>query len=181
MNKIFNEMIDINLNPFPSLITARLILRRLQLSDADEIFLLRSDDSVNAFIDRQKATSVSDATAFINKIITIQTNGEGLMWAIQFKDDLKLIGTIGIWNIKEDKGEAEIGFELLPLYQGIGIMLEALQSAIQFAFENLKLKTIVANSRGDNLKSISLLEKCGFIKASKANGAYLICKLSSDC
>jgi ribosomal-protein-alanine N-acetyltransferase len=106
----------IDLNPFQKIFTPRLLLRQLQIDDAKEIFLLRSDDSVNAFIDRPRATLVSEATAFINKIITIQANSEGLMSAIAFKDDRKLIGTIGIWNFIKEKAEAEIGYELLPQY-----------------------------------------------------------------
>jgi len=172
-------MVAINLNPFPKLITTRLFLRQLQFSDANEIFQLRSDDSVNAFIGRQKAASVDDATAFINKIIAIQNNGEGLMWAITLKDDPKLIGTIGIWNIVKEKAEAEIGYELLPQYQGKGIMQEALKTAIKFGFETLKLKKFVAESRVDNLRSVSLLAKCGFTKTGEINGDYLSYELSN--
>jgi len=173
-------MVAINLNPFPKLITTRLLLRQLQLSDANQIFLLRTDDSVNAFIDRQKATSIDDATAFINKIMAIQNNSEGLMWAITRKDDPELIGTIGIWNIVKEKAEAEIGYELLPQYHGKGIMREALKTAIKFAFDTLKLKTIVAQPRADNLKSINLLEKCGFTKTDKTDDAYLIYELRDN-
>lgn len=173
-------MVAINLNPFPKLVTARLLLRQLQLSDVNQIFLLRSDDSVNAFIDRQKATSVDEADAFIHKIIVLQNNGEGLMWAITLRDDPKLIGTISIRNIVKEKAEAEIGYELLPQYQGRGMMLEALKTTIKFGFETLKLKTIVAESRADNLRSVKLLEKCGFTKTGKTDGAYLIYELSGN-
>jgi len=175
-----NQMVAINLNPFPKLSTARLLLRQLQLSDANEIFLLRADDSVNAFIDRQKATSIDDATAFIKQIIAIQNNSQGLMWAITLQHDPKLIGTIGIYNIVKEKAEAEIGYELLPQYQGKGIMPEALKTAIKFGLETLKLKTIVAEPRADNLRSINLLEKCGFTKTDETAGAYLIYKLNGN-
>lgn len=173
-------MSPINLTPFPKLNTTRLLLRQLQLGDASEIFLLRSDDSVNAFIGRQKATSIDDATAFINNIFTIQNNGEGLMWAIMLRDDPKLLGTISIRNIVKEKAEAEIGFELLPRYQGKGIMLEALKAVIKFCFKTLQLKTIVAESRADNLRSVRLLEKCGFTKTGGTDGKYLIYELNGN-
>lgn len=166
----------INITPFPQLTTARLFLRQLQLSDANEIFLLRSDDSVNAFIDRPKAVSVDEATAFINKIIAIQNNGEGLMWAITLHNAPKLIGVIGIWNIVQEKAEAEIGYELLPQYQGKGLMAEALTAALQFGFDTLKLKTIIAEPRADNLGSVTLLEKSGFTKTDETHGSYLVYK-----
>jgi len=165
--------------PFPQLTTPRLLLRQLQLSDANEIFLLRTDDSVNAFIDRPKATSIDDATAFINKIFAIQNNGDGIMWAITLSNAPQLIGTIGIWNIVKEKAEAEIGYELLPQYQGKGIMQEALKAAITFAFKTMKLKTIVAEPRADNQGSIKLLEKSGFTKTDETHGAYLVYKVDS--
>jgi len=173
-------MNNINFNLIPDLITKRLVLRQLQLSDANEIFLLRTDDQINAFIDRPRAIVISDATAFINKIMTLQNNSEGLMWAITYREDPKLIGTIGIWNIVKERAQAEIGYELLPQYQGKGIMLEALRSALKVAFESLKLETVVAHPRGDNLKSIRLLEKYGFINTHQTDGAYLVYKLSSN-
>jgi RimJ/RimL family protein N-acetyltransferase len=56
-------------------------------------------------------------------------------------------------------------------------MQEALRTAIEFAFENLNLTTIVAYSRADNLKSISLLTKCDFINTDKTDGNYLLYRL----
>lgn len=171
-------MLDLPLQLFPELSSARLHLRQLQPGDANKIFLLRSDDRVNAFIDRPKATSVDEAAAFINKIGVIVVNGEGLMWAITIKDDPMLIGTIGVFNIIKEKSEAEIGYEMLPRFQGQGLMLEGLRSAIAFAFGTLKLKTIVANSRVENLPSIIFLEKCGFMKTEVRDGQYLMYQLT---
>ena len=177
---IFDKMLPINLTPFPKLSTTRLLLRQLQLSDANEIFLLRADDTVNAFIDRQKATSIDEAAAFINKIIAIQNNGEGIMWAITLNHDPKLLGTISIRNIVKEKAEAEIGFELLPQLQGKGIMLEALKAVVKLCFDTMKLKKIVAEPRADNLRSVKLLEKCGFTKTDGTDGKYLIYELSGN-
>ncbi|MDB5022424.1 MAG: hypothetical protein JWP78_179 [Mucilaginibacter sp.] len=39
-------MPELNLTPFPELITPRLFLRELRTEDAEEIFLLRSDEKV---------------------------------------------------------------------------------------------------------------------------------------
>ena len=171
-------MIDINFQPCPKLITERLYLRQLKVSDANEIFLLRSNDSVNAFINRQKAASVVEADAFITRISTMQANNEAIMWAIVRKGFDQLIGTIGIWNFEIENAQAEIGFEMLPQHQGNGLMFEALTSTINFAFKNLLLNKIVANARQDNQRSIKLLEKCSFIKSDERDGEYISYKLS---
>ena len=42
-----------NFTPFPNLTTNRLILRQLSENDSKEIFSLRTDKSVNKYLDRQ--------------------------------------------------------------------------------------------------------------------------------
>ncbi|SMO52694.1 GNAT family N-acetyltransferase [Solitalea koreensis] len=158
----------IEFNPFPGLSTERLALRQLSLADEKEILKLRSDERVNEFLDRAKAETIEDARSFINKIIT-GTN-ECFYWAITFKNTPQLIGTICFWNLSEDRFQAEVGYELLPEFQGKGIMTEVLLAVIQFGFETMKLKTIVADLRADNLNSRRLLEKTGFkIDANMVN------------
>ena len=59
---------NLNFIPFPTLTTERLILRRMNITDQNEIFFLRSDESVLKFIDIPKAETVDDAIKFIEKI-----------------------------------------------------------------------------------------------------------------
>lgn len=172
-------MLKLNLTPFPELITPRLFLRELRMEDAGEIFLLRSDEKVNEFVDRATATSIDDARQFISKIITNQNNGESLMWAITLKNEPKLIGTIVYWNIIKEKDEAEVGYELLPQWHGKGIMQETLSKVIEFGFETLGLKTIVADPKTGNQRSVNLLEKCGFIKKDITDNGYLIYEIGA--
>ena len=62
--------------------------------------------------------------------------------------------------------KAEIGFELSPAYQGKGIMKEAIPPVIDFAFNELELKTIEGEVAKENQRSIRIMEKNGF-KISK--------------
>jgi [ribosomal protein S5]-alanine N-acetyltransferase len=48
------------------------------------------------------------------------------------------------WHIDWKRNSAEIGYELLPEYQGKGIMSEALEKVIGFGFANLGFETITA-------------------------------------
>ena len=166
-----------NFPPFTDLKTERLLLRQLQPEDAEEIFQLRSDKKVNAFLDRAIATSIDDARQFINMIIAAQNNNKSMMWVITLKDSPKLIGTIVYWNIVKEKDEAEVGYELLPQYHGQGIMQEALSKVIEFGFETVGLKTIVADPKAINEPSVKLLEKCGFVKKDVIENGYLIYEL----
>src|ERR1700733_10784775 len=101
-----------NFPPFTNLTTERLVLRELRLTDANEIFLLRSNKEVNELIDRVTATSIDEAHQFIKMIISNQLNDKSVMWVITLKDDPKLIGTIVYWNIVKEKDQAEIGYEM---------------------------------------------------------------------
>jgi len=163
--------------PFTNLITDRLILRELQASDAEQIFKIRTDPRVNEFLDREPSRSVDDSLKFINNILKAQNNKDTIMWAIALKNEPKLIGTALYWHIVKDQNKAELGYEMLPEYWGQGIMREALTEVIRFGFETMQLKTIVAETRADNLKSINALEKCGFEQRGSAGDAYLMYEL----
>ncbi len=101
------------------------------------------------------------------------------MWVITLKDEPKLIGTIVYWNIVKEKDQAEIGYEMLPQYHGKGVMHEALLKVIDFGFNTLGLKTIVAEPKANNQPSVKLLEKCGFVKTDETEYGYLIYQLES--
>ena len=163
--------------PFTNLITDRLVLRELQANDAEQIFKIRTNPRVNQFIDREPSKSIDDSLKFIRNILKAQHNNDSIMWAITLKNDPKLIGTVVYWHIVKEKDKAEIGYEMLPEYFGKGIMREALTEVIRFGFENMLLKTIVAETRADNLRSVNALYKCGFEQTGLAEDGYLVFKL----
>ena len=92
--------------------------------------------------------------------------GQWFYWAICLTETDQLIGTICLWNFSEDRSRAEIGYELLPAFQGKGIMQEAVEAILAFGFEKLSLHGIEAIPTSDNKASIRLLEKNHFVKAS---------------
>ncbi|MFZ1517176.1 MAG: GNAT family N-acetyltransferase [Ignavibacteriaceae bacterium] len=153
-----------NFSPFPILETERLFLRKLSLDDAEEIFALRSNDEVNKYIDRPKAGDIDEAIAFINKVNIGVANDNWLYWVICFKDNPMLIGTICLWNLNEVENKAEVGYELIPEYQGKGIAKEALSKIIEFAFDLVQLNKIEAYTHKENLASTRLLEKFNFVR-----------------
>jgi len=137
-------------------------LRRLTSEDAQEIYSLRSNESVNLYLDRQPALSLDDAHVFIEKINATIDKNDGIYWAICLKENPRLIGTICYFDFSETEESAEIGYELHPFYQHKGIMHEALSVIIPFGFQTLGLKSIAAVLSADNENSIRLLEKNRF-------------------
>lgn len=164
---LVNQKDKMNFTPFPTLSTERLILRQMNSYDKHEIFKLRSDARVLKFIDIKKAETIADAEAFIEKINTGIANNESILWGICLKGSSALIGTICFWNILKEDLVAEIGYALLPGFQGKGIMQEAIEKVIEYGFISMKLKSIVADLKSANIKSINLLERNDFIYTGK--------------
>ena len=155
-------MINRSFSPFPVLTTKRLVLRQLLESDAEEIFLLRSDAVINKYLNRQPSKSSADALKFITIINESIAKNESLYWAITMADNSKLIGTVCLFDISAEHNSGEIGYELLTDHQGQGIMNEAITSVIKFAFQIPGLTTINAVSHKDNQASLKLLQKLNF-------------------
>jgi ribosomal-protein-alanine N-acetyltransferase len=148
-----------NLKTFPILATERLTLRQLSASDVQEIFLLRSDTSINKYVDRRPSKTLEDALEFIDKIKSNSLS----YWAIALKGNEKLIGTICLFDVSEEQKKCEMGYELLTEYQGKGIMREAAKKIIEYSIQTLGVKTIDAYTHKDNQSSTNLLKELKFI------------------
>ena len=157
-------MKTLNFTPFPTLKTKRLLLRRLQESDAETVYKLRTDQDVIKYIDRPLSRNDNTGLAFVERITSNVKDNSAIYWVITLKDNPKLIGTICLWNFSEDHTIAEIGYELLPEYQKQGIMNEAVNAVLDFGFNSLGFKDIEAFTHKDNLGSKNLLRKHGFIE-----------------
>ena len=157
-------MLTINFSPFPNLETERLLLRRVNFNDLKEIFALRSNADTMKYIPRPLVKTDEDALEHIAMIDTKIEANEGINWAITFKDDPKLIGIIGHYRIKPEHYRAELGYMLLPEYQGKGIISEAVKEAINYGFNVMKLHSLEAVIAPDNYASAKVLEKNGFVK-----------------
>src|SRR5262250_136288 len=153
--------------PFPVLRTERLTLRQLLVTDEQEIFTLRSDSEINKYLNRQVSNTIDDARNFINKVNENINKNDSLYWAITLSDKNKLIGTICLFGFSDENDKCEIGYELLTNFQGQGIMREAVEKVIDYAFNTIKVQKIEAFFHRDNLSSIRLLDKFSFKQSNE--------------
>lgn len=170
-------MLNRTFTPFPILATERLTLRQLAINDEQEIFTLRSDSEINKYLDRQIANTLDDARNFINKVNENINKGHSLYWAITFSDKNILIGTICLFSFSDENNKCEIGYELLTNFQGQGIMKEAVEKVIDYAFNTIEVQKIEAFFHSDNHSSIKLLKKFSFRNSNepKETNPNLIC------
>ncbi|WP_114937215.1 GNAT family N-acetyltransferase [Mucilaginibacter endophyticus] len=157
-------MLNPNFNPFPVLTTERLVLRRFTYDDAADLFEMRSNETVMQYISRPLNKTIGDAVGLIDVIEDLLSKNDGITWCICLKNSNKYIGSIGFWRIEKNNHRAEIGYLLNPVYQGQGIMQEAVTAALDYGFNVLRLHSVEARVSPGNIASIKLLLKNKFVQ-----------------
>jgi len=157
-------MLEVNFTPFPFLETERLSLRPMNEGDGKEMFFLRSDEGVMKYIDRPRAQNIDDAIAFVKMISDNIAANNTIAWALTLKGDDTLIGNISLWRLEKEHYRGELGYVLHPNHHGKGIMSEALQAVVGYAFGPMGLHSIEANVNPENAASINILERNGFVR-----------------
>lgn len=145
--------------------TERLILRKFDLNDIEDYWEYVSMPSVGpragwpAYTDKDKAL----------ERLKVEAKKEN-QFAIFYKQDSKVIGSIELMNCKVDrysnleveKGAKEIGFVLSEKYWNKGIATEATKEVMRYAFEDLKVDVIYIGHASINEGSKRVQEKLGF-------------------
>jgi ribosomal-protein-alanine N-acetyltransferase len=158
---------------FPEFESDRLLFRKILLSDAKDILLIRSDDDVMRFMDVIRFESIADAEKMIRSVEESYKNENGINWAIVEKHSNSFVGYFGFFRIIPEHCRAEIGYALKPEYWGRGYMYETINIMVRFGFKNMNLHSIEANVNPDNEKSKNVLEKIGFKKEAYFRENYL--------
>ena len=140
--------------------TQRLVLRHLELSDAEFILELLNEASFLRFIGDKGVKTLADARAYLLKgpMDSYALHGFGL-YAACLHD-----GTpAGICGLVKRDGltEADLGFAFLPRHCSKGYAVEAASAVLVHAARVLRLPRIVAVTSRDNMRSIAVLEKIG--------------------
>lgn len=157
---------------FPSISDDKILLRKIQFSDLNDLIEISFYDSI-------QATTLKQATEMQSKINEDYTNGNSIHWGIADKLTNKIVGTCGYYR-GLDKGEGELGCVLLPQYRGQGYMTFAMLLAIKFGLNNIGLKRIWAITTKKNEKAIKLIEKLNFIKIADLDDNEIEYELRQD-
>jgi [ribosomal protein S5]-alanine N-acetyltransferase len=162
-------MTNRNLTAFPILKTERLTLRRLSIDDQQDIFALRSDAEINKYLGREPSRTIEDAINFIKKVNENIEKNNSFYWVITLTKTKTFVGTICLFDFSDEKNSCEIGYELMTKVQGQGIMKEAAEKVIEFAFQALQFQKIVAFTHNGNQNSTKLLTKLSFVRSTEAD------------
>lgn len=168
----YNSMLTVHFDKFPVLQTSRLLLRQPTHADADALFRLRSSDEVMQYIGRPKPQSREDMISYIDRLRKDFEQSTGITWIIATGETDTAIGTVGFWRIDKEHHRAEIGYLLDPAYQGKGLAGEALQAALSYGFNELKVHAVEAHVNPLNVASKKLLLKAGFLQEGYFRECY---------
>jgi len=158
-------VIDARARRPPVLITKRLLLRELRLSDAPAVAASAGDHRVAQFlIEVPSPYPVSLARRWITGRIAWWELGRGITLAITSREapDL-LLGSVSLRHHARDR-RAELGYWLAAPAWGRGYATEATTAAVDFGFRQLALARIYAQVIVGNAASMRVLDKLGMVK-----------------
>ena len=142
--------------------TSRIIIRQYQ-QEEDAPFLkeLMNSPKWLQFIGDRNIHTLEDAQNYITDKFfkSYEANGFGY-YVIERKEDKIPVGTCGLVN-RETIGGIDIGYALLPMYEGNGYAFEATQALYNYAKNTLQIHPILAITLPKNKASVKLLEKLG--------------------
>lgn len=141
--------------------TDRLVLRRLELGDAEFILDLLNDPSFLRFVGDKGVRTLDDARSYISNgpIASYERFGFG-MFLTERKEDRVPLGICGLLK-RDSLKDVDVGFAFLPAFRSKGYAFESASAVMSFARNVLGLTRLVAITSPDNDASIRVLEKLG--------------------
>jgi RimJ/RimL family protein N-acetyltransferase len=142
--------------------TDRLILREFITADWQAVLAYQRDPRYLQYYDWADRTP-GDAQRFVQMFLDQQEEQprRKFQLAVVLKGTGQLIGNCGIRQASVEAHEADIGYELSPVYWGHGYATEAARAIVQFGFVELKVHRIWSWCIADNVASAHVLEKLG--------------------
>jgi [ribosomal protein S5]-alanine N-acetyltransferase len=145
----------------PPFETERLLLRPLQLEDAEQVQAIFPQWEIVKYL----ANAVpwpyppdGALTHFRDVALPAIARGEAWQWTLRLKSDPdRIIGSITLMS----KGENNRGFWLVPEQQGRGLMTEATEALMPFWFETLGFPVLRVPKAAPNIASCRISEKNG--------------------
>ena len=141
--------------------TDRLILRPWTWDDLEDFYEYASIEGLG-----QMAGWLPHRTIEESKIILDMFIRGKKTFAIEFKENGKVIGSVGIEepdpDPEKEKMGREIGYALHKEFWGVGIMPEAVRAVISWCFDTLGYDFLTCSHFDWNSRSRRVIEKTGF-------------------
>ncbi|WP_033074601.1 GNAT family N-acetyltransferase [Sphingopyxis sp. MWB1] len=139
----------------------RLLLRPWSDADAAPFQAICSDPAVMATLG--PPLDLAQTQALIDRMRGIMAEHGHCFWALERRDDARLIGWCGIirGSAGPVAGKAEIGWRLASDCWGAGYATEAARAAVAWAFDSLDDDALWAITWRGNVRSRAVMERLG--------------------
>jgi ribosomal-protein-alanine N-acetyltransferase len=140
--------------------TERLVLRPMEVGDAEELHAVYSDPTTFEFIAAGPARSIDETLERIALKSAHQTRHGFSLWTVVERESRRVIGDCGL-QMLEGGPDVELGYKLGREFRGRGFATEAARASLAHGFGPLGLDRIVAVAWPANRASRHVMEKCG--------------------
>ena len=142
--------------------TPRLILRRLELEDFSDAVEILTDPETFHYEERD-AWSEDGVKRWLEEEVKSRLSDEKgkLVLAVIQQDDHKLIGLLWLSFSKPNRQEVEVLLQINTSRRRQGFGSEALQAALSFCFEDVRLHRVTSVCATRDIASMRLLAKSG--------------------
>jgi len=103
-----------------------------------------------------------------------QTGWLSWYWVLRGDAEAVLVGSGGFKGCPQPDGTIEVGYSVLPQYQGYGYATEAVSGLLSWAFAHAEVSRVIAETLPDNERSIRLLERLNFLCTGQGSEPGLI-------
>ncbi len=142
--------------------TRRLILRQIEIRDAEDMFNnWASDPEVTKFLTWPPHASLEVTKKTVENWINSYSNPAFYNWAIELKGEGTVVGSISTVRMNENVESADIGYCMGKAWWGRGIMAEALCAVVDYLFAEVGLNRIAACHDKNNPNSGRVMDKAG--------------------
>ncbi|CAH0219262.1 GNAT family N-acetyltransferase [Chryseobacterium sp. Bi04] len=158
--------------------TDRLILRRLEDTDCERMFILHSDPEVMKYLEKP-ITHIQESKDMIKMIQKqYEENGVGRLAVIEKESGL-MIGWSGLKLLTEPINNhvntLDLGYRFIPEFWGKGYAMETAKAALHYGFNELNADFIYAYADSGNTGSNYILGKLGFERTGEFEDSGAIC------
>ncbi|WP_033543369.1 GNAT family N-acetyltransferase [Planococcus sp. CAU13] len=146
----------------PKIETKRLILRRIEHSDAQSVFdNWISDERVTDNRVNAAHKSLSETVERVAKIVSNYKTEEFCYWGIELKATGELVGEMDLYDFDSSTGNCEVSYSLGYNWWNQGYGTEALRAIVEFGFRHMNIHKISATHNTDNPASGRIMSKVG--------------------
>jgi len=138
----------------------RLLIGHFKRTDLEDWFLIERDPSVRKYILDGSVLNEQQAYEYIDQNIASYAKFNFGRYTLREKKSLRLIGMCGF--LRTDMG-IDFGYRLSKDMWGCGLGFEAANAVLAYGIDVIGLNQIVAGVMPENLASIKILERLGFI------------------